>query len=98
MQNDSVKKAVLIITCTCVILAIDLFAWGSRAHAAESVPASAIVITKCDKVIGVIVADTEGNLHPVEPTELSEQSVNSVLKMIPDGHTIRATVPCDAQT
>lgn len=46
-------------------------------------PASIVVITVCNQIVGIVAADTEGNLHPLNIEGLGDARLKSIIARIP---------------
>lgn len=50
---------------------------------AQSPPASIVVVTVCNQIVGMVVADAEGNLHPLDIEGLGDGRLKSIIAKIP---------------
>lgn len=61
---------------------------------AAPAPSSALLIVACNKAIGLLIADTEGTLHPINVEGWSKEDVTKVLQSVPASRVISANVGC----
>lgn len=45
-------------------------------------PASLVVVTRCNQIVGIVAADTEGNLHPLSLEGLGDGKLKSIISRI----------------
>lgn len=50
---------------------------------AAAPPASLVVVTVCNQIVGIVAADTEGNLHPLNIEGLGDGRLKSILARVP---------------
>lgn len=55
-------------------------------------PASLVVVTLCNNVVGIVAADADGHLHPLNIEGLSEGRVRSIVARVPE--RIVVVTPC----
>ena len=63
---------------------------------AAPTPASVLVVVFCNSVVGLVVIDDTGTVHPVPLKGMTKESVNSVLALVPSEKVIAMNVGCPA--
>lgn len=75
----------------CGVLA---FAAATHATDAPRIPA-ALVISRCNLVVGVVLTDEKGGIHPVDVEKLT---LDQVLKLVSQAESAtQATLPCSSE-
>jgi hypothetical protein len=60
-------------------------------------PVSILATTLCNKLIGLVVVDSEGNLHPVPIEGMTPKEVHQIVSTVPAEKVLAAAVPCPGQ-
>lgn len=58
---------------------------------------SAVVVVRCHKLIGLVVAGSHGDLHPVDISALTSAQITGMLDALPSDNVISMDVPCTAE-
>lgn len=58
---------------------------------------SAVVITHCNLVVGLVLVDNEGLTHPVHLEGRSRQDVQLILDSVPAANVVAVQVQCDGK-
>lgn len=60
---------------------------------AASPPASLVVVTVCNQIVGLVAADAEGHLHPLNIEGLGEGRLKSIIARVPERIVVQAACP-----
>lgn len=60
-----------------------------------SPPASVVLVTTCHEIVGVVVVDLEGSLHPMNLEGLSNTQVSRLITNIPQKLVVDTGCPAD---
>lgn len=63
----------------------------------EAKPSSVLIMSLCNHVVGVIVTDSTGGLHPLPIQGWSIDQVKAVAASVAPGRTVRASLPCTGE-
>jgi hypothetical protein len=100
LKDSSARRGLAVLFVTLIILALDLL--FAPVHAADAPtiekPVASLIVVECDKVVGFVLTDSQGNIVPVPLEGTTLSFVNSVLSRVPEGHRIQATLPCKQGT
>lgn len=58
------------------------------------VPASVLAVVFCNSVVGLVVIDDTGTVHPVPLKGITKENVNSVLALVPSEKVIAMNLGC----
>lgn len=58
-------------------------------------PASLVVVTVCNQIVGIVASDTEGHIHPLNIEGLGEGRLKSIIAHVPERIVVQA--PCHAE-
>lgn len=58
-------------------------------------PVSLVIVTVCNQVVGIVAADAEGNLHPLNLEGLGDGRIKSILARVPQ--RVVVATGCHAQ-
>lgn len=57
-------------------------------------PSSLVIVTVCNQIVGIVAADTEGNIHPLNIEGLGDARIKSIIERVPQ----RIVVDAGCQT
>lgn len=57
-------------------------------------PSSLVIVTVCNQIVGIVAADTEGNIHPLNIEGLGDARLKSIIERVPQ----RIVVDAGCQT
>lgn len=63
---------------------------------AAAAPASVLVVVFCNAVVGLVVIDDTGTVHPVPLKGITKETVNGVLALVPAEKVIAMNIGCPA--
>jgi hypothetical protein len=86
------------------VLALDFAAAGTAPQeqasslavpqTAEPAASSVLAVVLCNDIVGMVVVDAIGGLHPVPLTGMTKQSADAVLHLVPADRAISINVGC----
>lgn len=62
---------------------------------AASPPASLVVVTVCNQIVGIVASDTDGHIHPLNIEGLGDGRLKSIIARVPERIVVQA--PCLAE-